>query len=303
MKNVRKYLREILATYLNTDQINDLGRHVDPSFDVRTVSGFGHHIVIPRKIAADCILSYFQKETEIIKFIEFLLNRRGLPASGGIIQLQGSDQKLIRLLADAEYVYDEVNGRLIQDQTNRKSEGWGYFQPGQEADFVFVSIDVIMSSELARINIRQDVENTMSRFRHLVFSEVEKYNGRIWKWYGDGGLAVFLQEDGTSEPIACMVRLLSRLPLFNIMQNEMRPGSEIRLRIGISHGKAAYAVPVDQITSADLELAQEIEKNCAAPNSIAMSGTFYRILPPEITKVFQSSPPWNGNDIYIYHLE
>jgi class 3 adenylate cyclase len=100
-----------------------------------------------------------------------------------------------------------------------------------------------------------------------------------------------------------MIEMLSQLPIFNIAQNEMRPGSEIRLRIGIAHGKAVYSLPVDQITSSDIELAQEIEKYCASPNSIAMLGNLFRISPPEITKVFHPAPSYKEHDIVIYNLD
>lgn len=299
MKRLRKYLQELLVGSLNTDQMNDLARNVDPRFDITVVSGFGNKIVIPRQVAADCVISYFQKDDGLLRFIAFMISRDGQPASGGVIHLKSSD-RIIKLLREKGWIFDSDQALFIKDQTGERTADWGFLQQGNEYSHVFSSIDIVMSSEFTRLNIREDVETTLVRFRRYIYEKVEKRDGRIWSWSGDGGISVFHGENAAMQSILSMIEILNFLPLFNISKNEMRAESDIRLRIGMHYGTAVYNSDVSRIKSPDLDLAQTVEKNCANPNSIAVTGGLFQFLTPEIRAHFQSSEPIQDIPIYLY---
>lgn len=299
MKQLRKHLHELMVVSLNTDQINDLARNVDPSFDVSIVSGFGDKIVIPRKVAADCVVSYFSSDESLLRFVAYMLSRNGQPASGGVVHLKSTD-RILKLTRESGWIFDPSMAIFRKDQKGQRTSDWGFLQSGSEYYHVFTSIDIVMSSELTRLNIREDVETTLLRFRRYVFEKVEKRNGRIWSWSGDGGIAVYQGEEAAVESVLTMLEILNYLPLFNISKNEMRAESDIRLRIGMHYGTAVYSDEVSRIKSSDLEMAQTIEKNCANPNSIAVTGSLYQLLWPEIRSHFVSAGNYRDTSIFIY---
>ncbi len=299
MKRIRKTLQELLVVSLNTDQMNDLARNVDPGFDITVVSGFGGKIVIPRQVAADCVLSFFSSDESLLRFIAFMIARNGQPASGGIVRLKSTD-RLLKLIEEKGWIYDPGQKIFIKDQSGAKTSDWGFLQEGNEYSHVFSSIDVVMSSELTRLNIKEDVEVTLLRFRQYVYERVEKRNGRIWSWSGDGGIAVFHGNDASMYSILSMMEILSFLPIFNISRNEMRAETDIRIRVGMHYGTAVYNEDVTRIKSSDLDMAQLVEKNCASPNSIAVTNGLFQMFIPEIRNHFRAAESYQDNPIYIY---
>ncbi len=300
MKDIRKALNDLLVISMNTDQMNHLGRDVDPNFDMARVSGFGEKIVIPRKVAADCILSYFASEEKLLEFIAYMISRNGQGASGGVIRLKGSE-RLLEMLRENKWIYDPRMARFHRDQSETKTSGWGFMKQGEDYSLAFCSIDIVSSSELVKTNVKVDVETTLKRLRLYVQSKVNSWNGRIWFWYGDGGLAAFYGESSVSQAVLSMITTLSYLPVFNISENELRPESDIKLRVGIHYGTVEYAGDTGKMSSPDLKLSQEIEKYCADANTIAISEAALNLLQQEIRSRFVSAADFNSMKTYKYY--
>jgi len=300
LKEIRKVLHEVLLLSLNTDQMNHLGRDVDQKFSLAEVSGFGEKIVIPRKVGADCVIDYFSTEESLLRFIAYMISRNGQGASGGVIHLKSLD-KLISLLREKKWIYDPEKVRFQRDQSEVKMSDWGFMKEGEEYSLTFCSIDIVASSELVKTNVKVDVEATMSAIRNYVQQYVNDWNGRIWFWYGDGGVAAFYGNQAVSGAALSMISILSYLPVFNITKNELRPESDIKLRIGIHYGQITYLNEAGKMTSADLRLAQEVEKHCAETNTIAITETAMNLLHQETKARFTPSVEHSGLKIYRYY--
>ncbi len=298
MKKVRRALQDILVQSLNTQQMGHLGREVDDSFDIYDYSGFGDKIVIPRKVAADCILQYFRAEAPLLRFIAFMLSRNGHGMSGGVVQLKG-EARMLAYLEELGWNYDAERARFIKEQSVRET-GWGFMRTGEEYFMSFASIDIVASSELVRTNVKQDVELTLSRLRAYIGKHVDAWDGRIWSWYGDGGMAVFQGESSAPMSVLSMASIINYLPLFNIQENQLRPENDVKLRIGMHYGSCVYNGDVNQISSADIRLAQEVEKPHADPICLSVTETTCRMLPQEIRKSFEPGSDLRGMQIYRY---
>ena len=299
IKKVRRTLYKLLVTSLNTEQMNDLGRSVDREFNVYEFSGFGEKIVVPRKVAADCIVQNFDSPDRLVDFIAYMISRNGHGASGGVIRLKGHE-KILSLLEEEHLKYDSENARFIKDQSSGHSEDWGFMKPGQEYPMSFVSIDIVSSSELVRTNVKDDVEITIGRLKQYVKSYVENWEGRLWYWYGDGGMAAFQGKDSVPMSTLSMIALLVNLPVFNIVENELRSENDIKLRVGIHYGTAIFKEDLNQITSLDMKIAQEIEKHMANANSLAVSDAVFTMLPQEIRRHFENCGDLQGMRMFRY---
>ncbi len=300
MKAVRKTLAEVLVQSLNTQQMHHLGREIDPDFNIYDISGFGEKIVIPRKVAADCVLQHFQTPDRLLQYIAFMLSREGQGASGGVIQLKGAD-RLINLLREDGWNFDRANARFVRDQRVEQGSGWGFMRDGQEYPFCLASIDVVASSELVRTNVKEDVEATMKLVAAFVQRQVETWEGRVWFWHGDGGVAAFHGESSAPMCALALASVLNYLPVFNITENQLRPENDVKLRIGVHYGPCVYRSDVRLITSDDLKLAQEVEKKYSGPNCLAISSPVYRLLPQEIKRYFHEGDELRGLRIYQYN--
>ncbi len=300
MKKVRKLLHEILHGSLLTEQINHLGRDVDPKFSVAAVSGYGDKIVIPRQVAATCVIDYFNTDERLLEFVAYMLSREGQGATGGIINLKGTPA-LLQLLKEHNWVYDREGARFQRDQSQARTADWGFMKEGQEYHHSFASIDIVASSNLIKTNIKEDVEVTMARLRKYIYDHVEKRNGRVWSWYGDGGIAAFYGEGSTNLSVISMIQIISYLPIFNISQNELRPETDIKLRVGMHFGTAVYKTDISKILSPDLKMAMDIEKNCASPNSVAITDSVYQSLRTEVRAAFAPAGEYSNQKVYLYN--
>lgn len=299
IKKIRKALNDVLVTSLNTQQMNDLGRDVDPDFNVYEFSGFGDKIVVPKKVAADCIIQNFHQQDNLFRFIAYMITRNGQGASGGVVSLRGHEH-LLELMLDNDWIFDKENARFIKNQKHDQSDDWGFMEENQEYKMSFVSIDIVASSEFIRTNVKEDVEITIGRLKQYVKRHVENWEGRLWFWYGDGGMAAFHGKDSVPMSTLSMISMLLHLPVFNIIENELRPESDVKLRVGMHYGSAIYKDDVNQMSSADMRLTQEVEKHYADPNSIAASVTIYKLLPDHIRRHFVESGELEGMDMFKY---
>ncbi|MCB1315976.1 MAG: hypothetical protein KDK27_08485, partial [Leptospiraceae bacterium] len=126
--------------------------------------------------------------------------------------------------------------------------------------------------------------------------------GRVWFWYGDGGLAAYYGEDCCPMSVLSMLSVLGYLPVFNIAENALRPENDIKLRIGMHYGTAVYKNDVNKMTSQDMKFAQDLEKHAADPNSIALSEAMYRMLPDQVRRSFYPDSDLQGSRVYKYTM-
>jgi len=299
MKEVRKALKHILINSLNTEQMNHLGRDLDPSFDMGEVTGFGNKIVIPRQTAAESILRYFNKEQSLINFIAYMISRDGQGMSGGLVQLRGIP-RLINLLKEEEWIFDEKSSTFKKDQSLKRTSDWGYLQEGREYLLTVASVDVVGSSELVRTNVKIEVESTLNKMRMFIIHHSEQNNGRLWYWHGDGGIVAFYGNSSCTKAVISMLSVLYNLPVFNIVENELDSESDLRLRIGIHHGSVEYKNDVSSIVSETLKAAQDIEKNCSTANTIAISESVLNQITGGLRSKFKASKCRNGKNTHSF---
>lgn len=298
MKKIKRHLRELLAIALNTQQISYVGCEADPSFNLEEETGFGAHIVIPRKVAADALVEYFDERNGLVHLcsVLFQMNGRG-GGAGGIIELKGL-RPLQLALEEAGYRFDSQRGRFVQAQGKRKSSDWGYLRNGEEYRLAFMSVDVVGSSDLVQTNLKVDIEHTLRNLRQWLRSNIEAENGRLWYWHGDGGLAAFLEEEGVSAAMRSGLKIVANLPVFNITENELRYENDIRLRFGIHYGTACYSPDTAAIQSDDIRQAITIEQKHGEANTVMVSESAFLLATPEVKKLFTEDGQYGPLRLY-----
>lgn len=288
MRKVKRHLKELLVLSCNTQQIAYIGREADPSFNMQDVTGFGGHIVVPRQVAADALVEYFDRNERTVYLCGVVFQMEGRGGSGGIIELRNT-RPLQAALLESGYRFDEALRRFVRTQEDEKTGDWGYLKPDEEYRLAFMSIDVVGSSELVHTNVKVDIENTLRNLHNWLREIVEAENGRLWYWHGDGGLAAFLEEGGATGALRSSLRILSLLPVFNMSSNELRYENDVRLRIGVHYGVACYDADTARIQSDDIRDTINIEQKHSETNAVFVSDTAYQLASPEVKKFFKDA--------------
>lgn len=301
LKKIRSVLQRILVSSLNADQINHLGRDVDPEFDVHRVSGFDSKLVVPKQVAADCVVRFFSTEEQLIMFITYMLSRVGHGASGGMVHLKGVSQ-LIETLRESGWNYDPESATIARE-TRMVSAEWGALREGHEYFWAFASIDIVGSSGLVKSNVKVDVEYTMALFRAYIQRNIESRHGKVWYWHGDGGVAAFHGENCVMRCAEAMAAILCFLPVFNIAENQLNAESDVHLRIGLHCGTAPFHADAGKIESDDLRITLAVEKHHALPGTIAVTETALNLMSEESRRFFRSASEIDFLKVYLYQPE
>jgi hypothetical protein len=285
IQKLRRILKEVLVRSCNTDQIAYIGREADPNFNLKKFSGFGEHVVIPKQVAAETVLAYFESEYQLLNFIATLYYFEGKGISGGIVSLRDK-HKLDTYLMENDLIFNRELNKFVISQKEAKQKDWGILEEGLEYKLSFLDIDVVSSSELIKTNVKIDIENTLKNFRLFVNNIIESYNGRIWQWFGDGGLIAFLNERGVSDAVKSSLKILYSLPIFNLTANHLRWQNTISIRIAIHFGYAIYNKEINMIDSEDIQITKGLERDVGIPNSIILSETALNLCDNELKKFF-----------------
>ena len=292
-KSIRKAILDMLSQSLTSDRIGSLGREVDPDFRLHELTGFGEQIRIPGQVAARCALDYFDTDKELLRFVAHVL----LAEVRGGVSLKGRE-RLLDLLARNSWIFDQHLQQFVKDQSVNVTDDWGYMLEGRDYRLCFASVDVVSSSGLARQNGHPEVEATINRFRNYVRKYVELWNGRLWNWHGDGGMAVFQGGDAVNQGMVAMVGVLLNLPVFNLQQSSMQ--SELCIRIGMHYGVATFQSEVRSIFSNDMRLAVRLEKEVCTQNGISISASAHSFLKREVQHFFTPGLSLDGLRSFRY---
>ena len=301
-RKVRSSISFLFNKSLNSDQIRKLSQEYDQSFDLYRTSGFGDQIRIPVSVAVDCILDYFNSDKKILGFLSFVFQkeREGVIRGGRMVQLLNKPH-LLKELEKVGWKYDGQNGAFIKDQTNFSTSDWGFLEEGREYPMSFAHIDVVGSSVLVDNEEVDDIESTMRSFQKFSRHFAELWEGRIWKWAGDGGLLVFQGGDSPINSVLSVASLLFNLPVFNIEHSRLK-NSEIKIRAGIHRGPIVFQKDVERIYSPEMKIAERLEHEYSAVNGIAISAEVFTFIRGGVREYFQHDPGGNGVEVYKFKL-
>ncbi len=287
---IRPSILQAVGHSLNTDQIDILARETNPAFDLSKVSGFGASIRVPHQVAVRCVGDFFAADKDLLGFLAQILLREGQFVAGSQVLLKGK-APLLELLEMESWKFDRELRQFVKDQSLERTADWGHMQEGREYHLAFAAIDVVGSSQFgpSEAQVFQSV-------REYVRNYAEVWNGRLWSWMGDGGVVAFHGADSVNRCVISMIAILMNLPVFNIKY--LPNGPELRIRIGAHYGTATYRQPVGEIFSNDIRVAQKLEADVSEPNRMAVSGSIYTFLKPELYPCFQAGPRFDHMETY-----
>jgi len=291
-----------LSQSMPVDLMEKVARKVIPDYDVYERSGFPSSIPIPRVDAARQILRDFVRENYFLKLIESLLDVHQHGDMGREIRIP----LLSRIIAEVEdqgFTYSKQKGVFVEETKSGRARnmGWGTLREGRSYELALLRIDIVGNSDLVRRYPKTAIGATYAGVRDIITRLVERRDGRIWSWEGDGGLAAFYFIDKTIQATLCGMEILHELFLFNLLGTSL-PES-VSTRLAVHAGPCKFLASAKESDGDVIRRVELLESRYTRPDCLTVSSGVFMDLGSKLSPLFVQVNGPESSSIYRYSLE
>ncbi len=297
ISRLKRLVSEDLARAFNTNEFKKFCSMIQPDLDLYKLTGYPQHLNIPIKDVSKQAVEYFHKTNRMIPLLNAIVQSTNTGFKGEQVVFNNI-KSIIFEMKECGFEYNSRLNKVVMIDELCKRNDWGYLTEGNYYNFCFVSIDICGNSNFVRKYDNELIRKTYLNFKKLVQNCVEKRNGRIWSWEGDGGLAVFHVEDFMNKAILASIEILSSMTVFNMTSNHL--DDDISIRIGMNAGQAEYNKNLHMINSEAITEARQIEKNNTLPMTISVNPNVVQNIDVAIRNYFSME---NINGKYVCQLK
>ena len=291
-----------LSQSMDNGTMTVMARRLLPGYDLHKRTGIPKSVAIPNRNAASQIVRDIIDCQMFLDFVLLLFESSEI--GNGIAGRKFAIPYLRQILSGVQamgYLYDHGNRIFVENPNERKTRNWGTLKTQHEYTIAFLRIDIAGNTRLVRKYERSRIEQAYSGLREIIKNSVERRNGRIWSWDGDGGLAAFCYGNMHEAAALSGIEILHELFLYNRLSCPIEEGLDIRL--------AAHSGPVeysdnDEIVQASdsVRKVAEIEHKHTQKNSITVSEVVKVMLEPLTSKQFTPPKDRGRSGLYSYRL-
>ena len=292
-------LVQALSQSMGVDRMEKLARRVIQAYDLHRQSGFPSQIPVPQRDAAQLIVKDMVRQGQLRRFCEILID----VDRNGIMGRPVSIRFLPRIMGEIEnlgYFFSEEYGLFVEGRDVTKTQGWGVLQEGQTYDFSFLRMDIAGNSRLVRKHPKGEVLKAYADLRGLFTTVVERREGRIWQWEGDGGTAAFLFGAKNVQAVLAGMQMLLELFMFNLYRCSF--AGELHVRLAVHTGPCLFLVNFKDIRSDTLQRLELIESRYAGSDSLIITPGVYSDMGTKLESFFRAVPITSQNFLYQYSL-
>jgi class 3 adenylate cyclase len=285
---------------MSVDLMEKVARTVIPDYDVHERSGFPPNIPMPRADAARHILKDITREGYFLKLIEALIEVTSHGDMGREIRIP----LLARIVSEVEgqgYSYSREKGVFIEAGAGAHTMGWGTLREGRSYEFALLRVDIAGNSVLVRRYPKTLIDSVYGTLRDLVTRMVEKRDGRVWGWEGDGGLAAFYFMDKTIQATLCGMEIVHELLIQNLFSEAMP--EPLRVRLAVHAGPCRFMASAKEAGGDTIRRVEMLESAYTAPGSLTVSPGVYTDLGSKLSPLFVAVPGPDNSSLYRYSLE
>jgi hypothetical protein len=289
-----------LSQSMPVDLMQKLARTVIPDYDIYERSGFPSNIPMPRKDAARQILKDVTREGSFLRLIESLITM----ASDGDMGREVRVPLLSRIVAEMEeagYRYSREKGTFVEAAERGRTMGWGTLEPGKTYEFALLRADIVGNTRLVRRYPRAQIKAVYDRVKEMMTRTVERRDGRVWSWEGDGGVAAFYFVDKTIRATLCGIDILHELFLFNLLGNGLP--EPVLVRLAVHAGPCRLLNTVRESSSDTLRRLELLESSYTQPGTMTVSPGVFTDVGSKLSPHFIAVPGPDSGNVYRYALD
>jgi hypothetical protein len=225
------------------------------------------------------------------------VDRNGIMGRGMSIRLL---PKIIAEIEKSGLVYREEYGLFMESVPALRTKSWGVLQEGKVYEFSFLRIDIADSTWLVRKYSKPEVLKAYGDLRSLFGGIVERREGRVWRWEGDGGIAAFYFGAKNVQATLAGMEMLLELCLYNLSHHPF--AGNLHLRLAVHTGPCTYLDHFEEIRSDTLRRLELIESQFTAADSLTISPGVYSDMGTKLESFFRPVQIGKRNFLYQYRL-
>jgi class 3 adenylate cyclase len=289
-----------LSQAMPVELMQKVARMVIPNYDIYERSGFPAAIGMPRADAARHLLKDFSREGYILKFVESLIHI----TTEGFMSREVRIPLLPRIIAEIEdqgYKYSQSKGVFVEAGEHERTMGWGTLREGHTYEFALLRVDVVGNSEMVRRYPGGQVAEAYVSVRAMITRQVEKRDGRIWGWEGDGGLAAFYFLDKTIQATLCGMEIAHELFVYNLLGRALP--EPVRVRLAVHAGPCRFLMSVKESAGDTIRRVELLESRYTQPGCLTVSPGVFTDLGSKLAPLFSAALGPDNSTVYRYALE
>jgi class 3 adenylate cyclase len=285
---------------MDVHTMTTVARRLFDNYDLYDRTGFPKNLSIPNRNAAGQIVGDIRDSGRFLEFVTLLIefHERGLKGRKYRIPYL---REIVGEMMKEGLIYDETTKLFFEDPRLRKSKNWGVLREQVEYLFTFLRVDIVGNTDLVRRNDERAVKESYQDLRGIVQGIVERRNGRVWNWEGDGGIAAFHFSNKDNHAALSAMEIMNELYLYNLMG--CRLNDPLSVRIAVHSGPCEYRERFEEINSDTIRAVWELESKFTKPDTVSFSGMVYRSLSPLIVELLSPINDDPDNICYRYELQ
>ena len=248
-----------------------LARRLLPGYDLHERTGIPSSVAVPNQNAASQIIRDIIQCNMFLEFVLLLIDfsDQGRGIAGRKISIPYLRQ-ILNGVYQMGYIYDRSNQIFVENPAERKTRNWGTLKECSEYTLAFLRIDIVGNTKMVRKHDAEEIEEAYITMRDLLISSVEKRNGRIWSWDGDGGLAAFCFGNMNESAVLSGMELMHELFIYNHAQCPLEDG--LNVRMAVHSGPFEYTANNEMMQNSEtVKQVCNIEHKHTKTNSLTIS--------------------------------
>jgi len=289
-----------LAESLDLGTMTMVARMLIQSYDINRSTGFPENIPVPRKNAAQQIVADIKKAKLFLQLIQHLIDIHSNGYMGRKYPIKYLRQ-IIMEMREQGIIYDQENKIFVEDPAVRRTRNWGALMDDEDYTFAFLRLDIVGNTALVRKYSEDIIQSTYGDLRSMVQSAIDKRNGRIWNWEGDGGLVAFFFSNKNLYATVSGMDIVHRLFLYNQLQ--CRLDKPLGVRLAVHGGRMSYSDNEEELKRSDvIKKVMDIESKFTNPNTLTISDAVATTLDKNIMDAFHPVKVDDRTNYFNYGL-
>jgi hypothetical protein len=298
-ERLRSHIAQALAQSMDVELMEKLAARVMPGYDLHDRSGFPPNIPVPQASAAHQIVMDMAREGYVRRFTEVLIEVTNNGVMGRTVPVRVLPQ-IIKEIEALGYEFKEEYGIFVEAGQGGKTKGWGIMRQESVYDLSFLRMDIVGNTELVRRHSRPVVTQVYDEIRQIFTGVVEKREGRLWQWEGDGGTAAFYFGAKNVQATLGGMEFLQELFMYNLLRCPFsRP---VHTRLAVHTGPCQFLEDFKEIRSDTLRRLEIIEGEFAEADSLVVSPGVYSDMGNKLDTFFKPIQVSRHNLLYKYKL-
>jgi hypothetical protein len=296
---LKNYLVQALAQSMTVELMQKLAVRVLPDYNLRYQSGFPPSIPVPQRDAALQVVSDMVRQGRLLSFVEVLIDLDRNGNMGRTVPIR----QLPRIIAEIEdigFVFKEEYGLFMEGIPALRTRSWGVLREGQIYEFSLLRLDIAGSTRLVRKYPKPEVLKAYGNLRSQFAGIVERREGRVWHWEGDGGIAAFYFGAKNVQAALAGMEMLLEMFMYNLFRRPL--SGDLHLRLAVHTGSCPYLNNFEQIRSDTLRRLEQIESQFTATDSLVISPGVYSDMGTKLESFFQPVQVSRRHFLYKYQL-